>query len=84
MSPETEGGTEMMTSTMVTREVARTVDQDRIRRAEAFRAGRRPRTVTEEAGAGIRTTLSSAFRQRAARAFTPRSWTRRRTTATTG
>jgi len=73
----------MMTPTMVTREVARTVDQDRIRKAEAFRAGRRPRRVAEHTGAGTRTTLSTAFRQGAARALTPWSWSRRRAAATT-
>ena len=73
----------MMTSTMVTREVARTVDQDRVRKAEAFRAARRPRRVSKDTGVGTRTTLSSAFRQGAARALTPWSWSRRRAAATT-
>jgi len=74
----------MMTPTMVTREVGRTVDQDRIRRADAFRAGRRSRAVAEDTGAGNRTTVSSALRQGVARAFTPWSWNRRRAATTAG
>ena len=74
----------MMTPTMVTREVARTVDQDRIRRAEAFRAARRSNTAAEGTGARNRTTVASAFRQGVARAFTPWSWNRRRAATTAG
>lgn len=71
----------MINPSMVTGEVGRTVDRDRIRRATADRASR-PRNDTAGARSGRRPILSIAAGF-ASRAFTYRSQSRRQA-ATTG
>lgn len=72
----------MMNPSMVSRDVGRAVDQDRIRRAEAARVGRPSRDGTGEPRTARRPILASVA-DLAARAFTSRSRARRRA-ATTG
>ena len=72
----------MMNPSMVGRDVGRAVDQDRIRKAEAYRAGRPSRNGTDEPRTVRRPIFASAA-DLVARTFIPRSRARRRA-ATTG
>jgi hypothetical protein len=70
----------MMNPTMVTREVGRTIDRDRVHRAEAFRTARRARNAGSGEGVSERSAIASATPR--GRVFIPRPW-RRRGAATT-
>lgn len=72
----------MINPSMVTGEVGRAVDLDRIRKAEAFRASRASRDDTGQTRGG-RTSIVATASRLVARTFTSRSRTRRRA-ATTG
>jgi hypothetical protein len=72
----------MMNPTMVTREVGRTIDRDRVHRAEAFRTTRRARSAGSSEGVGERSAVASASATRRGRVLIPRPW-RRRGAATT-
>lgn len=67
----------MMNPTMVTREVGRTIDRDRVHRAEAFRTARRARSTASSERSAIAS--ASATRDRV---FIPRPWRRRRAATT--
>lgn len=71
----------MMNPTMVTREVGRTIDRDRVRRAESFRASRRSRAHASDTSGS---NLATATRRREAGAFTLWPWSRRRAATTAG
>jgi hypothetical protein len=72
----------MMNPTMVTREVGRTIDRDRVHRAEAFRAARRARSAGTSEGVGERAAIATVSATRRGRVFIPRPWRRRRTVTT--
>lgn len=70
----------MMNPTMVTREVGRTIDRDRVHRAEAFRTARRARNSGSSGSVVEQAEIASTTSRD--RAFIPRPW-RRRGAATT-